>query len=114
MNFSQLLVYSAITYRSDNEPVTRQTLKMLINALGLTARLVNSKLGDHSFLSENTVDMERKLAGTFIEGVHSRPGTQIGSDPALWTWAQLHCSWLHQEPQQRRSKMAPMLVLRKS
>ena len=72
MNFSQLLGYSAITYRSDNEPTTRQILKMLINArhsLGLITRLVNSKLGDHSFLSENIVDRVRKLAGTFIEGL---------------------------------------------
>ena len=81
MNFSQLLGYSAITDRSDNEP-TRQTLKMLINArhsLGLTTRLVNSKLGDHSFLSGNTVDEVRKLAGTFIEGVQSRLGIVIRS-----------------------------------
>ena len=28
MNFSQLLGYSAITYRSDNEPTTRQILNM--------------------------------------------------------------------------------------
>ena len=68
MNFSQLLGYSAITYRSDNEPTTRQILKMLINArqsLGRTTRLVNSKLGDGSFLSENTVDRA-------IEGVQSK------------------------------------------
>ena len=79
MNFSQLLGYSAITYRRHNEPATRQILKMLINAchsLGLTTRLVNSKLGDHSFLSGNTVDRVRKLAGTFIEGTQSRLGYQ--------------------------------------
>ena len=28
--------------------------------------------GDHSFLSENTVDRVRKLAGAFIEGAQSR------------------------------------------
>ena len=58
MNFSQLLDYSAITYRSDNEPATRQVPKMLTNArrtLRLTTRLITSKLVDHSFLSENTV-----------------------------------------------------------
>ena len=49
--------------------------------------MVNSKLGDHSFLSENTVDGVRKLAGTFIEGVESRLGIKIGPDHALWTWA---------------------------
>ena len=38
MNFSQLSGYSAITYRSAS--------------LGLTTRLGNLKLGDHSFLSE--------------------------------------------------------------
>ena len=68
MNFSQLSGYSAITCRSDNEPTTRQTLKMLSNArhsLGLTTRLVHSKLGDHSFLSENAVGRVRKLAGNF-------------------------------------------------
>ena len=69
---------------------------MLINAqhsLGLTNRVVNSKLGDHSFLSENTVDRVRKLARTFIEGVQSRLGIKIGSDHALWTWAARHASW---------------------
>ena len=56
---------------------------LLINArhsLGLTTRLVNLKLGDHSFLSENTGDRVRKLAGTFIEGVQSRFGIKNGSD----------------------------------
>ena len=51
MNFSQLWGYSAITYRSDNEPTARQILKMLISArhiLGLTTRLITSKLGDHA------------------------------------------------------------------
>ena len=36
INFSQLLGYpgySAITYRSDSEPTTRQILKMLINSM---------------------------------------------------------------------------------
>ena len=50
MNFSQMLGYSAITHRNGNEPTTRQTPKMLINAchsLGLTTRFVNSKLDDH-------------------------------------------------------------------
>ena len=32
MNFSQLLGYSEIAYRSDNEPTTRQVLKMLVTA----------------------------------------------------------------------------------
>ena len=71
---------------------------MLVNAhhsLGLTTRLVNSKLGDHSFLSENTVDRVRKLAGTFIEGVQSRLGVKIGSDHALWwTWTARHVRWV--------------------
>ena len=61
---------------------------MPINAhhsLGLTTRLVNSKLGDHSFVSENTVDRVRQLAGTLIEGVQSRFGIKIRSDHALWT-----------------------------
>ena len=61
MNFSQVAGYSAITYRSGNEPTTRQILKMLINArysLGLTTRLITSKLGDHSFLSENTISLK--------------------------------------------------------
>ena len=52
MKCSQLLGYSAIAYKSDYEPVIRQILKMLINArhsLGLTTRLVNSKLGDIHF-----------------------------------------------------------------
>ena len=63
MILGQLLGYSAITYRIDNEPTTIQNLKMLINArhsLGLTTRLITPKLGDHSFLSENTVDRVRK------------------------------------------------------
>ena len=101
MDEFHLLGYSAITYRSDNEPttrlVTRQILKVLINArrsLGLTTRLVSSKLGDHSFLSEHTVDRVRKLAGTFIEGAQSRLGIKIGSDHALWTWAARHASWV--------------------
>ena len=67
------------------------------HSLGLTTRLVNSKLGDHSCLSENTVDRVRKLAGTFIEGVQSRLGIKIGSDHALGTWEQ-----------------SKMLILRKS
>ena len=95
MNFSQLLGYSAVTYRSGNEPTTRQILKMLIiarHSLGLSTRLVNSKLGDHSFLSENTVDRVRKFAGTFIEGVQSRLGIKIGC--ALCTWAARHASWV--------------------
>ena len=50
--------------------------------------LITSKLGD---LSENTVDRVRKLAGTFIEGMQSRPGIKIGSDHALWTGAARHC-----------------------
>ena len=78
-------------------PQPRQILKMLINArhsLGLTTRLVTSKLGDHSFLSENTADRVRKLAGTFIEGAQSRLGIKIGSDHALWTWAARHASWV--------------------
>ena len=85
--------YSATTNRSDNEPTTRQTLKTLVNArhsLGHTTRLITSKLGDHSFLSQNTVDRVRKLAGSFIEGVQSRLGTKSGSDLALWTWAARH------------------------
>ena len=66
---------------------------MLINArhsLGLITRLVNSKLGDHSFLSENTADRVRKLAGTSFEGVQSRLGIKLRSDHALVTWA----SWV--------------------
>ena len=97
MNSSHLLGYSAITYRSDNELTTRQIPKMLINAhhsLGLTTRLVTSKLGDHSFLSETTVDRVRKLAGSFIEGVPARLGIKIGSDHALWTCAARHASWV--------------------
>ena len=97
MNFSQLLWYSAIAYRSDNEPTTRQTLEMLINARhspGLTARSIISKIGDHSFLSENAADRVRKLAGTFIEGMQSRLGTKIGSDHAIRTWAARHASWV--------------------
>ena len=53
MNFSELLGYPAIPYKSDNEPTTRQILKMLINArhsLGLTTRLVNSNFW-RSFIS---------------------------------------------------------------
>ena len=45
MNCSQLLGYSAIAYRSDNEPTTRQILKMLINAhhsLGLAGFVLRS------------------------------------------------------------------------
>ena len=52
---------------------------MLINArhsLGLTTRLVKTKLGDQSFLSEKTVDRVRKLEGTFIEGVHFGLGSK--------------------------------------
>ena len=69
---------------------------MLTNArhsLGLITRLVNSKLGDHSFLSENTADRVRKLAGTSFEGVQSRLGIKIRSDHALVTWAARHASW---------------------
>ena len=91
MNFSQLLVYSAITYKSDNVPTTRQILKMLINArhsLGLTTRLITSNLGDHSFLQGNTVGRVRKLARSFIEGVQSRLGIKI------LTWAARHASWV--------------------
>ena len=70
---------------------------MLINArhrLGLTTRLIASKLGDHSLLSGNTIDRVRKLAGTFIEGMQSRLGLKIGSGHALWTWAARHASWV--------------------
>ena len=70
---------------------------MLINArrsLGLTTRLNLSKLGDHSFLSQNTVDRVRKLAGSFFEGLQSKLGIKIGSDHALWTWAARHASWV--------------------
>ena len=59
---------------------------MLINArhgLGLTTRLNPSKLGDHSFLSENTVDRVRKLAGSFIESLQAKLGIKIGSVHAL-------------------------------
>ena len=66
------------------EPATREVLKMLINArhsLGLTTRLNTSKLGDHSFLSENTVDRVRKLAGSFIEGLQSKLGVKISKLP---------------------------------
>ena len=63
------------------------------HSLGLTTRFNTSKLGDHSFLSENTVDRVRKLAGSFMEGLQSRRGIKIGSDHALWTWAAGHASW---------------------
>ena len=75
MSFSQTLGYPAITYRSDNEPSTRQILQVLVNAskeLGLTTRFNPTKIGDHSFLSENIVDRVCKLAGTFIEGLQSK------------------------------------------
>ena len=48
--------------------------------------------GDHSFLSENTVDRVRKLAGAFIEGAQSRLSIKVGSDHALSTWAARHAS----------------------
>ena len=36
----------------------------------------------------------RKLAGSFIEGLQSRPGIKIGPDHVLWTWAVGHSSWV--------------------
>ena len=80
MNFSQTLGYPAITYRSNNEATTSQS----------TTRLNHSKLGDQSFLSENTADRVRKLAGSFIEGLLSKLGIKVGSNHALWTCAARH------------------------
>ena len=90
VNFSQLLGYSAISYRSHNEHTTRQILKMLIND-SLQGWTLQS-WGTVHFCPRTTVDRVRKLAGRFIEGLQSRLGIKKWSDHAVWTWAARHAS----------------------
>ena len=94
MSFSQTLGYPIITYRSDNEPTTRQILKLLINArhsLGPTRN--PTKLGVQSFLSENAVEFEvERLQQASLKDFS--PAWASESDHALWAWTGRHASWV--------------------
>ena len=78
-------------------------------------KIESFKNGRLSFLSEDTVDSVRKLAGSFIEGLQSKLAIKIGSDHALWVWAARHASWAstsqrcHYVPLHMSSSMARLL-----
>ena len=128
MSFSQLLGYSAFTYRSDHEPTTRQTLKIIHSCQriqltgwgglqGLSLKVCSRDLvSRRDQIIRFELGQQNMPVGRWIDFSQSRVQLPMGLSMALqrassriwWT-----SSRFHQKPQQRRSEMAFMFVLGK-
>ena len=97
--FTQLLGHEKVTYYADNEPATRQVLKLLVQArtaIGLETNMRTTKLYDLSgnSLAENAVQRIRGVAASLMEEVATQTGLRFSAQHPLWSWCCRRSAWV--------------------
>ena len=97
--FTQLLGHEKVTYYADNEPATRQVLKLLVQArtaIGLETHMRTTKLYDSSgnSLAENAFQRIRGVAASLMEEVATQTGLRFSAQHPLWSWCCRHSAWV--------------------
>eukprot|EP00435_Cladocopium_sp_Y103_P011449 s72_g3.t1 len=98
VSMAQLLGHTDLSLMCDNEPSTRQLLRMAVNtrlAMGLPTRSTTPPAYSHgNSLVENAVGRIRPLAGSLMHALSLKLGIEISTNSHLWTWAMRHADWL--------------------
>ena len=99
MAFTQVLGHEEVQYYSDNEPTSRQLLRLLVagrSAAGLKTTMRSTKIYDSAgnSLVENAIQRVRSLAATLMESLAERIDLRFGSQHPIWSWACRHSAWL--------------------
>ena len=97
--FTQLLGHEKVTYYADNEPATRQVLKLLVQArtaIGLETHMRTTKLYDSAgnSLAENAIQRIRGVAASLMEEVATQTGLRFNAQHPLWSWCCRHSAWV--------------------
>ena len=110
MAFTQVLGHGEVQYYADNEPTSRQILRLLVaarSAIGLKTIVRTTKIYDSAgnSLVENAIQRIRSSAATLMEDLAGHTELRFSSQHPFWTWAAgtvhgcstssrlVHCGW---------------------
>ena len=92
MAFTQVLGHGEVQYYADNEPTSRQILRLLVaarSAIGLKTIVRTTKIYDSAgnSLVENAIQRIRSSAATLMEDLAGHTELRFSSQHPLWTCA---------------------------
>ena len=98
VSFPQLLGYTEVVYRADNEPTARQLLKLVVDTrlrMGLPTRSSTPPPYSHgNALAENCIARIRGLTGSLMFSLFEKLNMKFSTNSALWSWCMRHACWL--------------------
>ena len=98
VSFPQLLGYTEVVYRADNEPTARQLLKLVVDTrlrMGLRTRSSTPPPYSHgNALAENCIARIRGLTGSLMFSLFEQLNMKFSTNSALWSWCMRHACWL--------------------